>query len=263
MKYLLKAMTVLAFIMAVFIGSYEVPETEAKESAETSASAVPDAKAYNETDKISYCLGLDMGARFNEMGIELTPLVFLKGLQDGISGAQPALSEEERQRAQNAFEDIMMEKQMEVMAAEEAMNAALAAKNKKEGEQFLAENKKKEGVLTTESGLQYMVIEAGQGGKPEAEDTVSVHYRGTLLDGWEFDSSYKRNQPATFALNDVISGWTEGIQLMSPGAKYKFFMSPDLAYGAMGTGGEIGPEATLIFEVELIEVKKAGKDKAE
>jgi FKBP-type peptidyl-prolyl cis-trans isomerase len=143
------------------------------------------------------------------------------------------------------------------------MNAVLAAKNKKEGEQFLSENKKKDGVITTESGLQYIVIKKGEGDKPGAEDTVSVHYRGTLLDGTEFDSSYDRNQPAILALSGVIRGWTEGIQLMSPGAKYKFFMSPDLAYGAGGTGGDIGPEATLIFEVELIEIKSAGNDKPE
>jgi FKBP-type peptidyl-prolyl cis-trans isomerase len=261
MKYLVKTMIVLAMIMAVLACTFEDHETVAKESAETATAEVPD--EFTDTDKISYCLGLDMGVRFSEMDIEVTPEVFLKGMEDGISGAAPVLSEEERQRVMNTFEDIIMERQMEMMAEEEKQTAELAAKNKEEGDQFLVENKEKEGVITTESGLQYIVIEEGQGDKPGADDTVSIHYLGTLLDGTEFDSSYNRNQPATLALNGVIPGWTEGVQLMSPGAKYKFFMPSDLAYGPGGAGGDIGPDATLIFEVELIEVKSAGEDKQE
>lgn len=130
-----------------------------------------------------------------------------------------------------------------------------AVENLIKGKDFLKENADKPGVKSTSSGLQYMVIEAGEGKAPKASDTVVVHYRGTLLDGTEFDSSYKRGKPATFPLNQVIKGWTEGVQLMRSGAKYKFFIPHDLAYGARGSGPKIGPNETLIFEVELLEVK--------
>ena len=131
-----------------------------------------------------------------------------------------------------------------------------AEKNQKEGAAFLAANAKKADVKTTPSGLQYLVIKEGAGKQPTATDAVTVHYRGTLLDGTEFDSSYKRNQPATFPLNQVIKGWTEGVQLMKEGAKYRFFIPSELGYGQRGAGGLIGPNATLIFEVELISVQK-------
>ena len=131
-----------------------------------------------------------------------------------------------------------------------------AEKNQKEGAAFLAANAKKAGVKSTPSGLQYLVIKEGAGKKPTAADAVTVHYRGTLINGSEFDSSYKRNQPATFPLNQVIKGWTEGVQLMKEGAKYRFFIPSELAYGSRGAGGLIGPNATLIFEVELISVQK-------
>jgi len=131
-----------------------------------------------------------------------------------------------------------------------------AEKNQKEGAAFLAANAKKAGVKSTPSGLQYLVIKEGAGKKPTAADAVTVHYRGTLINGSEFDSSYKRNQPATFPLNQVIKGWTEGVQLMKEGGKYRFFIPSELAYGSRGAGGLIGPNATLIFEVELISVQK-------
>jgi FKBP-type peptidyl-prolyl cis-trans isomerase FklB len=142
--------------------------------------------------------------------------------------------------------------QKEMMAKQQAM----ADKNKKEGEAFLAENKKKEGVKTLPSGVQYKVIKAGTGKKPKLTDTVTVHYRGTLIDGTEFDSSYKRGQPASFQVSGVIPGWTEALQLMGEGAKWQLFVPSNLAYGERGTGGPIGPNATLIFEVELISVQE-------
>lgn len=131
----------------------------------------------------------------------------------------------------------------------------LASNNQKEGEVFLAENTSKEGVITTASGLQYIILTEGEGKKPSASSNVTVHYAGTTLDGKEFDSSYSRNSPATFPLNGVIAGWTEGVQLMSIGAKYRFFIHSDLAYGTRGAGSDIGPNATLIFEVELLSIQ--------
>ena len=132
---------------------------------------------------------------------------------------------------------------------------AMVEKNRESGKAFLESNAKKEGVKTVQSGLQYKVLTEGNGEPPKATDTVTVHYRGTLLDGTEFDSSYSRNQPATFALNRVIAGWTEGLQLMKPGAKHMLFIPPELAYGERGAGAQIGPNSTLIFEVELLDVK--------
>jgi FKBP-type peptidyl-prolyl cis-trans isomerase len=134
-------------------------------------------------------------------------------------------------------------------------NSEMAEKNKTEGAAFLAENAGKEGIITTDSGLQYEIITASEGDKPAASNQVTVHYKGTTLDGTEFDSSYSRNAPATFPLNRVIAGWTEGVQLMSVGSKYRFFIPSELAYGAQGAGGAIGPNATLIFEVELLSIQ--------
>lgn len=134
-------------------------------------------------------------------------------------------------------------------------NPEIASNNKQSGETFLAENTNKEGVITTASGLQYLILSAGEGDKPTASSNVTVHYQGTTLDGKEFDSSYSRNAPMSFALNRVIPGWTEGVQLMPVGAKYRFFIHPDLAYGESGAGGSIGPNETLVFEVELLSIQ--------
>ena len=148
-----------------------------------------------------------------------------------------------------------MEKQKIMMAEKQKKAAEQSAKNKEESEKFLAENKKKEGVIATDSGLQYIVLKEGTGEKPKPTDVVTVHYTGSFLDGTEFNSSYKRNQPENIPLNLAIKGWSEGLQLMSQGAKYKFFIPSDLAYGNKGAGEDIGPDATLIFEVELLGIK--------
>ena len=158
------------------------------------------------------------------------------------------MSKEEREKTLQAFQKEMMEKQ--IAASKEA-----GAKNQAEGEKFLAENKKKEGVKTTVSGLQYKVLKEGAGPSPKETDTVVTNYRGTLIDGTEFDSSYKRNEPATFQVNRVIKGWLEPLQLMKPGAKYQLVIPSSLAYGERGAGQLIGPNATLIFEVELLSIK--------
>jgi FKBP-type peptidyl-prolyl cis-trans isomerase FkpA len=164
------------------------------------------------------------------------------------------MTEEEIGTALQEFQTEMITKMVEERTKK-------AAENKEAGAKFLAENKTKEGVKTTESGLQYIVEKEGEGENPAAEDTVEVHYRGTLLDGTEFDSSYKRGEPVKFPLNRVIKGWTEGVQLMKKGAKYKFFIPSDLAYGDTGAGETIAPGSTLIFEVELLSIEKAPKEK--
>jgi FKBP-type peptidyl-prolyl cis-trans isomerase FklB len=197
-------------------------------------------------DKASYSIGLNIGRNFKKQNVDLNPDALVLGLKDALSGKKPALSETEEREAMMNLQKEAMEKQK-----------AAADNNAAEGKKFLEENKKKEGVKTTASGLQYKVLKEGNGPQPKATDTVTVDYRGTLIDGTEFDSSYKRGQPATFPLNGVIKGWTEGLQLMKTGAKYQFFIPSDLAYGARAMGPDIGPNSTLIFDVELKSVQPA------
>ena len=199
-------------------------------------------------DKVSYSIGLDIGNSFKKQAIDIDPEILIKGLKDGLSGEPALLTDTEVREVLIAF-------QQEMKAKEEGRMKELSEKNKKEGEAFLAENKKKEGVVTLPSGLQYKVITAGTGGMPKSTDTVTTHYRGTLIDGTEFDSSHKRGQPATFPVSGVIAGWTEALQLMKVGSKWQLFIPSDIAYGARGAGGTIGPNAALIFEVELLSIK--------
>src|SRR5436305_10023395 len=199
-------------------------------------------------DKLSYSIGLDIGMTFKKQKMELNSDALAAGVKDGLSGVKPLLTEDEVRQVMTTFSKEMTEKT--AMANKEA-----GEKNTAEGEKFLAENKNKPGVKTTASGLQYKVVKEGSGAPPKESDTVVVNYRGTLVDGTEFDSSYKRGEPATFPVNRVIKGWTEALQLMKPGAKYQLVIPPDLAYGPGGTGGDIGPNATLIFAVELISAK--------
>lgn len=200
----------------------------------------------NQKDKISYIIGMDIGTNLKKQSIDIDSNILAKGVKDALAGTKPLLTEQEIQETMMAFQKEMMAKQEEI-----------GKKNKKEGEVFLAENKKKEGVKTLPSGLQYKVIKAGTGKKPKLSDPVTAHYRGTLIDGTEFDSSYKRGQPATFPVSGgMIPGWTEALQLMEEGAKWQLFIPSNLAYGERGAGGVIGPNATLIFEVELISVQE-------
>jgi FKBP-type peptidyl-prolyl cis-trans isomerase FklB len=202
-----------------------------------------------EKDKLSYSMGLKIGKNFKKESIDVDPDIFTKGLKDGLSGNQSLMTEQQVKEAITSFQQEMLAKKAEQMKI-------LAEKNKKEGERFLAENKKKEGVITLPSGLQYKVIKEGAGDVPKKTDTVTTNYRGTLINGTEFDSSYKRGQPATFPVNGVIPGWTEALQLMKEGAKWQLFVPSQLAYGERGAGNAIGPDATLIFDVELISIKK-------
>ena len=200
-------------------------------------------------DKLSYALGIGIGSQLAGMGAkELNIDDFAQAIKDVISGSQLKVDNVEAQTlVQNFFQEQEAKQQA---AAAEAGKAAKAA-----GEAFLAENGKKDGVVTLPSGLQYQVLKEGNGKKPSATDQVVCHYEGTLIDGTVFDSSYQRNQPATFGLNQVIPGWTEGVQLMQEGAKYRFFIPYKLAYGERGAGAQIPPFAALVFDVELIEVK--------
>ncbi|MBI3397983.1 MAG: FKBP-type peptidyl-prolyl cis-trans isomerase [Deltaproteobacteria bacterium] len=212
------------------------------------ASAADKTALKNEKDKVSYSIGMQIGSSFKNQSIDVDADVLIKGIKDAISGAKPLLSEREVQETMTAFQNEMKAKQAERMKV-------IAEKNKKEGETFLAENKKKGGVKNTASGLQYKIVKDGNGKKPTATDTVTVNYRGTLIDGTEFDSSYKRGEPASFPVNQVIAAWTEALQLMSVGSKWQLFISPNLAYGERGMGAQIGPNATLVFEVELLSIK--------
>lgn len=200
-----------------------------------------------EKDKINYGLGVGVARNFKHQGVDVDVELVIKGLRDTLSGEKLLMTEEELQKTMGAFQAELMKKQAE--AAKVA-----GEKNKKEGEPFLAENKKKEGVVTLPSGLQYKILKAGDGKIPTINDTVTCQYRGTLIDGTEFDSSYKRNQPASFPVKGVIKGWTEALQLMPVGSKWQLIVPPELAYGANG-GGPIEPNATLIFEVELLAIK--------
>jgi len=202
----------------------------------------------DQKDKASYSIGLELGTSLKKGKMDVNTDTLLKGLKDGLSGAKPLLTEEQVKETMTALQKEMMEKQ--AAASKEA-----GEKNAAAGEKFLAENKKKDGVKTTASGLQYKVLKEGTGESPKETDMVVTNYKGTLLDGTEFDSSYKRNEPATFPVNRVIKGWTEALLLMKPGSKYQLFVPSALAYGERAVGKDIGPNSTLIFDVELISIK--------
>lgn len=199
-------------------------------------------------DKLSYALGIGIGSQLAGMGAKGLDIDdFAQAVKDVISGTPLKVNNAEAQSLVQAFFKEQEDKQR--AAAAEAGKVAKAA-----GESFLAENAKKEGVVVLPSGLQYQVLKEGNGKKPSATDQVKCHYEGTLIDGTIFDSSYQRNEPATFGLNQVIAGWTEGVQLMSEGAKYRFFIPYNLAYGERGAGAQIPPFAALVFDVELLKV---------
>jgi FKBP-type peptidyl-prolyl cis-trans isomerase len=209
--------------------------------------ATPSGKMESLQDRASYAIGINLGRSLKTNEIQINTDLVIKGLQDGLSGAQPMLTDAEMQ-------STMQNLQQQVMQQQQEKQKVVGEKNKAEGEAFLAKNKERKEVKTTASGLQYEVLTEGSGPTPKATDTVTVHYKGTLTDGTPFDSSYDRGQPATFVLNQVIPGWTEGVQLMKTGSKYKFYIPSALGYGERGAGGVIGPNAPLVFEVELISI---------
>jgi FKBP-type peptidyl-prolyl cis-trans isomerase FklB len=205
-------------------------------------------------DKVSYAIGMNIGSTLHRQSMDIDPNILLQGLKDAMAGGKTLLSEEEARATLTELQNDMRKKQQEKM--QQAGEA-----NKKEGDAFLAANKAKEGVVTLPSGLQYKVLTSGKGPKATATDSVVCNYKGTLIDGKEFDSSYKRGQPATFPVSGVIKGWTEALQLMPVGSKWQLVVPSDLAYGERGQGGDIGPNATLIFEVELLSIQPKDKDK--
>jgi len=198
-------------------------------------------------DKESYSLGYQFGKNLKLQGVDLNVEVYTSGLKDSLSGKESQMTSEE-------IRDTITSLQQRLMAAQQKVQKEQAAKNLSESKTFLMENGKKEGIKTLSSGLEYKVITEGSGKMPKAEDTVTVHYKGTLIDGTEFDSSYKRGQPATFQVKGVIKGWTEALQLMKEGSKWQLFIPPELGYGER-SAGPIPPNSALIFEVELLTVK--------
>ncbi len=212
--------------------------------------------------KFSYALGMSIGTQvggnLKKQSVAVDPALVSQGMKDALSGAKPLLTQEEAQA-------VLTEVQNEVRKEQQEKMKEAADKNKTEGEAFLVANKSKEGVVTLPDGLQYKILTAGTGPKPAATDSVVCNYRGTLINGTEFDSSYKRGQPATFGVSQVIKGWTEALQLMPTGSKWQLFIPSSLAYGERGAGADIGPDATLIFEVELVSIvdKNAEKNKDE
>jgi FKBP-type peptidyl-prolyl cis-trans isomerase FklB len=197
----------------------------------------------DQKDKVSYSIGMNIGFNLSKQKVDVNPDLLAAGIKDAIAG-KPQLTQDQVKDVMAQFEKDMEQKQK-----------AAGEKNKTEGAKFLEENKKKQGVKTTASGLQYKVEKEGTGAQPKPTDMVTVNYRGTLIDGTEFDSSYKRGQPATFPVNGVIKGWTEALQLMKVGSKYQVFVPANLAYGERSVSPELGPNATLIFEVELLDAK--------
>jgi FKBP-type peptidyl-prolyl cis-trans isomerase len=200
----------------------------------------------SQRDKVSYTIGVSSGHNLKQQSIDIDPDIMARGLKDSLSEGKLLLTDQEMREAMTTFQKDMAIKQLE-------KREAMAEKNKKDGEAFLTENKKREGVKTLPSGLQYQVLKESKGKSPKLTDTVIVHYRGTLLNGKEFDSSYLRNEPANIKLDTVIKGWKEALPLMKEGAKWQLVIPSDLAYGENGTG-PIEPNSTLIFEVELIKV---------
>jgi len=200
-----------------------------------------------EADKVSYALGMNIGESLVQLPVELNPDILTRAVKDLLAGNQPALPE-------NDYVAVMKAFQAKMQAAEQDASKEISLQNSAEEKSFMEDNKKAEGVITTASGLQYIVLKEGSGVKPNADDTVKVHYAGSLLDGTEFDSSIKRGQPAEFGVTQVIKGWTEALQLMNVGSKYRLFVPSKLAYGERGAGQAIGPCSMLVFDVELIDI---------
>jgi FKBP-type peptidyl-prolyl cis-trans isomerase len=235
-------------------------------SEEESAAVTPEASSESAVNalesveqRLSYMVGDNMAQQFIRDGVELDIAALTIGINDALEGKESRLSEEQVQETIATLQERAQKRQLEQQAEQAKLAAAAAETNATVGAAYLAENGKKEGVITTDSGLQYKEITAGVGASPKDSDTVSVHYKGTLIDGTEFDSSYSRNAPAVFPVNGVIPGWTEALQLMNVGDKWELSIPSELAYGAGGTGGAIGPNAVLVFEVELLEIVEPEK----
>ena len=220
---------------------------KAADSGEAAATAPSGPKLETTEQRLSYGIALNLGQRMKTDNVPMDVDAFTAGLRDAMTGAEPRLTQEAITAEMQAYQE-------KAAAEMQAKQSALADTNLAAATAFLAENKAKEGVIVTESGLQYQIIREGDGPKPGPDDTVEVNYAGTLIDGTEFDSSYKRGESVTFGVGQVIPGWTEALQLMPVGSKFKLVIPPELGYGAGGAGQAIGPNAALVFEVELISI---------
>jgi FKBP-type peptidyl-prolyl cis-trans isomerase FklB len=229
MKYFLMTLLSVAFLLSICYADEKLDLKDQK-------------------DKESYSLGYQFGQNLKNQGVDINLDIYTSGIRDALGGKDSLMSQEE-------IRTTIGELQKRVMAARQKELKEEAEKNLAESKAFLEENKKKDGIKTLPSGLQYKILTEGSGKTPKATDTVTVHYRGTLINGTEFDSSYKRGQPVTFQVNGVIRGWNEALQLMKGGSKWQLFIPPELAYGERAAGPQIPPNSTLIFEVELISVK--------
>ncbi|HUK26655.1 MAG TPA: FKBP-type peptidyl-prolyl cis-trans isomerase [Terriglobales bacterium] len=254
------AAATLLFAAALLFGQ-QTPAAAPKTASPAKTQKTPAAKTHaaaaarkapltlkTQKDKISYAIGMNFGSALHRQSVEVDPAILLQGLKDTMAGGKTLMTDEEARATLTQLESELRKQQMEKLQVE-------GQANKKEGDDFLAANKTKPGVVTLPSGLQYKVLQAGNGPKPKLTDTVVCNYRGRLINGKEFDSSYKRGQPATFPLNRIIKGWMEALPLMPVGSKWQLFVPPDLAYGDRGAGPDIGPNATLIFEVELLSIQ--------
>jgi FKBP-type peptidyl-prolyl cis-trans isomerase len=251
-KFLTLSAALLVAVAGAAHGQSAKPaQKPAAATAQPAPAAPPPAAASGKPDslqdKASYTIGLNLGKSLKANEIQANIDLIIRGLRDGLGGGQALLTDEEMQTTMQTL-------QQEVGSKQEAKRKAAGEKNKAEGEAFLAKNKERPGVKTTASGLQYEVLTEGTGPMPKATDSVTVNYKGTLPDGTVFDSSYDRKEPVTFVLNQVIPGWTEGVQLMKVGSKYKLYIPSALGYGERGAGNTIGPNSPLVFEVELISI---------
>jgi len=243
----LRYMAVLTVgLLATQVGAEESSTNPTVNAPDATASS-PSTAVMTQKDKLSYSFGLNIGKNLKQQEVNISLDMVVRGIKDALFDIEPLMTQEE-------ITEVLMTHQKERLAKQAEERKQAAEKNLREGSQFLQENKGKEGVVTLPSGLQYKVIKPGTGKTPKAEDTVTTHYRGTLIDGTEFDSSYSRGKPATFPVRGVIAGWTEALQLMKEGAKWKLFVPANLAYGESGRGNKIEPNATLIFDIELLSV---------
>lgn len=250
-KIFLPVLLCLAFFMATGC-------TQQAKQDET-ASGITELKT--PAEKLGYAIGSDIGKNFKKNEMEIDQKAFIKGFEDGLTDAQPLLTPEEIKDIQQKAIADMRKKLSDKRKEETEKKKELAEKNKKEGEAFLAENGKKDGVVTTPSGLQYQILQEGDGPMPKETDRVTVQYAGKLLDGTEFDSSYTRGKPSTFGVKGVIAGWTEALQMMKTGSKWRLFIPSGLAYKERGAGQKIGPNATLIFDIELLSIENKADTK--
>lgn len=242
--------TILSAISAVLLAA--TVQAQQGQAQPAQGQGAPAIELKTTKQRASYGIGMNIGNNMRRSGFDLDLAALMRGLTDALAGAKPALAAQEIQESINAA-------QQEAVAVQEERKKQLAAKNKQDAADFLAKNKQQQGVTTLPSGLQYKVIKSGTGqGSPKATDTVTTHYKGTLLDGTVFDSSYDRGEPASFGVNQVIPGWTEALQKMKVGDKWQLFIPAELGYGERGTpNGEIGPNATLVFDIELLAVEPA------